>query len=260
MKILTYIPIAPRRPKIYARTIQSIFNMDCPWPMNIVFGRDDEPTGTKYQNICQKHNEARELVLKGDYDALFLVENDMVVPKDILTRLTTACEDVAYGLYVNRHGWNRWLAFSNIGPTSGTSFSDEEELARSVWGKVAESKGVGMGCTLIRRHVLENIRFRTDSQEIVADDWLFSLDCIERGYQQVHDFGALCGHISVSQRGAFILWPNIDSYRHVEVEALDGSQFKILQPGESVDIDINSFGVQNIWRLKNESDRSGLLD
>ncbi|GIV82780.1 MAG: hypothetical protein KatS3mg051_2134 [Anaerolineae bacterium] len=204
MRILLYCPLAPQTPRIYARTVESLFRMQWDGPLPMVFGRCDAPRGTKYQDLCAKHNEARTMVLDGGYDAVLFVENDMVVPPDTLERLCAVDADVAYGLYVSRHGWNRWLAFHSIHGYGGVSYSQDPERMRAVWGTVSETLGVGMGCTLIHRHVLERIGFRTAPDDVVADDWMFALDCIDQGFRQAHDFGVVCGHITPDGK---ILWP-----------------------------------------------------
>jgi hypothetical protein len=217
MNVLVYVPMAPTTPRIYARTVQSLFTLDWADELPIVFGRNDTPKGDKYADLRHKHNAARRMALDGNYDAVLFVENDMVLPADALRRLVAVDADVAYGLYVNRHGWNRWLAFFNIAGYGGVSFSQDEERMRDAWGNVRESKGVGMGCTLIHRHVLEAIEFRNAPDDAVADDWMFALDCAERGYRQAHDFGCVCGHITPDGK---VLWPNPDTPTRYSVEFL----------------------------------------
>lgn len=247
MRILCYVPLAPRTPKIYARTITSLFALDWPEYMPVVFGRNDSPVGTKYQDICAKHNEARRMVLDGDYDALFLVENDMILPPDTLYKLTALHSDVAYGLYVGRHGMQQWLAFTDILGYGGTSLSAQPELAREAWGRPLETRGVGMGCTLIRRHVLERLEFRTEPNDLVADDWMFSLDCIEHNFRQMHHLGVACGHIAQPGGNARILWPDPGVSGLVRVEFFDDSQLRKVLPGEKVQMHVSRFGVEQVY-------------
>lgn len=249
MKVLVYVPLAPKTPKIYARTISTIFGMDWDEPLPIVFGREDNPKVSKYQNLADKHNEARKMFLSGDYDALFMVENDMVLPKDTLSRLVDLGSDVGYGLYCSRHGRYRWLAFLEILGYHGISVSDSDNLAKEYWGQIRETKGIGMGCTLISRKVLENIFFRTEPGDIVADDWLFSLDCIQKGYKQVHDFGLVCGHIT-NVGAPRIIWPDPDAPFSHRIELFDKSQITPVFQGQDVEINIGSFGVQTLYKVR----------
>lgn len=206
MRVLVYCPVAPKTPKIYGRTLQSIFRLDWSFPLDYVFGREDHPAGTGYENIRDKHNHARRIVLNDGYDAVLFVEADMVIPSDALRKLVSVDADVAYGLYVNRHGWRRWLAFTMLDRNGAQSLSQKPDLAQACWGSPIETQGAGMGCTLIRRHVLEKLEFRLpqDGGDDVADDWMFALDCQRLGLRQVHHLGVVCGHISPNG----VLWPD----------------------------------------------------
>lgn len=144
-KILIYVPLSPTTPKIYGRSLQSTFRLEWPGKIEIVFGRNDNPVGHKYEDLVTKHNEARDMALMGGYDALFLIENDMILPPDALIKLDQVDADVAYGLYCGRHGWHHWLAFSHIIGWGGVSVSQDEALMHRVWGNVFETMGVGMG-------------------------------------------------------------------------------------------------------------------
>lgn len=216
MKVLLYSPLNPTVPRVYARTLQGIITQDWPFPMEIVFGKHDQTNGQHaYDNLIDKHNQARRMALEGGYDALFLVEADMVIPQNALLRLAAIDTDVAYGLYVSRHGSHQWLAFSSLRDHTGKSIDRDRRYCAQVWGKVIETKGVGMGCTLIRRNVLEKIEFTRRGS--CADDWYFSLDCIEAGFTQKHDLGVVCGHI-LGSNGAGTAWPNIHKQEMVEIE------------------------------------------
>lgn len=215
-KILIYAPMSPVTPKIYGRALTSIMRLGWPGQCDIVFGRNESLGGRhKYADICTKHNEARTMALTGNYAAVLFVENDMIVPSSALLDLNAVDADVAYGLYCSRHGFYRWLAFCAIEGLSGASFSQDPDLMRAVWGKACQTKGVGMGCTLVRRHVLEALEFRTHPEHAVADDWMFSLDCIEYGITQAHHFGVVCGHIT--NQGT-TLWPDPEADGGYRVE------------------------------------------
>ncbi len=210
-RILVYIPLNPTLPRLYGRALMGVMRQEYP-RYQVLLDRDDTPPGVvragvvAYGNICEKYNFAREVALREGYDALLTVEADMVIPPDTLTRLLAVDADVAYGLYCSRHNKYRWLAFTEITERHGLSLDEEPERARAAWGKVIETRGVGLGCTLIRRHVLEAIRFRWEGG-FLANDWYFSLDCIERGFVQKHDLGVVCGHIT-KRPSPRIIWPS----------------------------------------------------
>ena len=248
-KILCYIPMSPKRPKLYARTIQSVMNVIWDAQIEYVFNREDNPVEMPYANICKKYNQARAMCLAGDYDALWTVEADMIVPPLTLERLTRINADVAYGLYVSRHGNHRWLAFCSVGEQIGVSLSDDRINARAAWGNVVETQGVGLGCTLIWRHVLEKIEFRRPDDSAVANDWYFALDCMQHGFVQKHDFGVVCGHI-ISPPSPKILWPDPDADRLYRIEFFNEAPPERIQEGERVEIVIDRLETKGIYQMQ----------
>lgn len=249
-KILAYCPMAPKRPKLYARTLMSIFNVIWNEPIDYVFGREDNPGEEPYDNICKKHNHARRMALEGGYDALWMVESDMIVPPITLERLTRIDADVAYGLYVSRHGHYRWLAFTHIQDQMGISISDDAINAREAWGQVIETQGVGMGCTLIWRHVLEKIEFRHPPSAI-ADDWYYALDCKAHGFTQKHDLGVVCGHIQGAP-APLILWPSPDANNLFGVEYFPEAPFEPVKDNK-IEVKINGLGTKAIYLVPEEA-------
>jgi hypothetical protein len=55
--------------------------------------------------------------------------------------------------------------------------------------------GVGFGCTLIRRQVLEAIPFHANPTARQGPDSAFALDCVRQGVTQLARFDVRCGHI-----------------------------------------------------------------
>lgn len=204
MRVLTYVPLCPTQPRLHPLTAAAIENLE--WPtMPIVFGRNDAATN-HYADLCAKHNQARDMALDGGYDALFFVEADMVIPPDALRKLVALDVPVAYSLYVSRHPKHEWLALTRLMPTEHEYVSDDPDYAKHWFGdgtQAVETCGAGMGCTLIRRDVLERLAFRLDGGN--ADDWTFALDCVAYGIPQFTHTGVVCGHIA---RNA-VLWPDV---------------------------------------------------
>jgi hypothetical protein len=221
-RVLVYCPVAPTTPKIYGRTVQSIFGMRWPAPIDVVFGREDAPDPGRagYLNVLDKYVHAREMALEGGYDALLTIEADMVVPPMALARLSQVQADVAYGLYCSRHGNFPWLAALALHERSAVFLSTARpDLMSRVWGRVIETKGVGLGCTFIWRHVLERIPFRCPDVK-VANDWYFALDCQAAGFTQKTDCGVVCGHITMTPTPR-VIWPTPDDpERHYRFEFL----------------------------------------
>jgi hypothetical protein len=154
-------------------------------------------------NLMEKQNTIRAMFLASDYDYLMFVENDMVVPQDAIQRLIDADADVAYGLYVFRRPPYLWSAYSVINDEQmvGYPLNAVPEAAATAWGKVVDVDGVGFGCTLIKRRVLEQIPFRVGwdephpGGEVSHSDFYFAVDCLRAGFRQRCDTSLLCGHI-----------------------------------------------------------------
>ena len=166
-KVLIYCPLNPKPPGVHQRTRDSIFSLEWDGQADIVFGKRDRdiPRRRKISNhenecnldITNKYNHARELTLTGGYDAMMTIEADMIPPKNALERLARTDADVVYGLYVSRHGKHPWLTLSNVTEQvrGSKGIGETWQERESMWGKVVDTAGVGLGCTLIRREVLE---------------------------------------------------------------------------------------------------------
>lgn len=204
MNILVVCPIY----QAYSQSIQSMLLLDWPGRYDLLMlqgEEDDQPDG--YARITRKYQEARKQFLAGDYDAMLTIEADMLVPRHALHSLVDTGADVAYGLYCWRHAilGYAWSAYSVVGGDSGMdglSLSDTPSEATRLWGKVARTQGVGLGCTLIRRHVLEALDF--DRRGTASNDWFFAIDARQAGFSQVSDLSVVCGHIQNDR----IVWPD----------------------------------------------------
>jgi hypothetical protein len=210
-RVLIYCPLNPNTPGVHNRTLESIFALEWDGQADIVFGKHDfqvmfTDQNVRNRNIRDKYNQAREIALDGNYDALFTIEADIISPPNALNRLTKVDADIAYGLYVSRHGKHPWLTMTNVteqvrgSQGKGETWQEREAM----WGRVVDTAGVGLGCTLIRRDVLEAIPFRV-KDDWIANDWYFAIDAREMGFTQQHDCSVVCGHID----GYRTLWPDI---------------------------------------------------
>lgn len=229
MRVLIYTPKHPTY-GIRLQTVEAVHAMlaataeEADWWLDD--GVHEHPKA--YQNIAANYNAARARVLEEGYDALLTIEADMIPPRDAIDRLLATGADVAYGLYIFRQG-KQWSAYEKLGLFRAISISRREEMARATWGSVVDVAGLGMGCTLIRRHVLAALHFRLYEGEesdwirqhyepvarryrirldgpryMMANDWIFAMDAAHAGYRQVCDTSVVCGHVD----GDTVLWPD----------------------------------------------------
>ncbi|MBE0690385.1 MAG: hypothetical protein IH587_09725, partial [Anaerolineae bacterium] len=97
------------------------------------------------------------------------------------------------------------------------TISGDPERARKYWGEAINVAGIGMGFTLIKRHVIEAAPFR--SLEYACCDWALALDARERGWAQQAHLGVACGHMTKTPSPC-ILWPDPDEPEMARVEYL----------------------------------------
>lgn len=154
----------------------------------------------------------------GDYTHMLTLEDDMVVPPDALTKLLAVDAPVAYGLYCWRRKPYYWNAYRSLMLDTGASWMyDQPHTAAKLLKDAApvETMGLGNGCTLIKREILDQIPWRLDLGR-AAPDWWFANDCTAAGITQVHHFGVVCGHISLTP-AARVLWPAINQHDRATV-------------------------------------------
>ena len=247
-KILVYTPEHPGygiKPQTYESIKQAIDKYD--GPIDWIISQGDNPLNAPYDNVVYHHNKARDIVLNNGYDAFLSIEADMVIPEDTIIQLLEADADVVYGLYVWRHKPHRWSAYKTLTLWGGESISYNHNGhdAREAWGKTIDVGGLGMGCTLIRRNVLETIHFRLhdgshswivdeydkqfkeiginpyrDRRQMVCDDWLLAMDAQHYGFSQQANLGVVCGHIN----GDNVLWPDPDADKFYRLEPAETVQ------------------------------------
>jgi hypothetical protein len=237
MKILLFCPLNPNPPRLWRKTVEGILKVQWQEPIDYWLTANDNPFAEPYLNITHQYNKARARVLDGGYDALMCVESDMIIPPDTLKRLAACESDVAYGLYVFRHTRHTWSAYLDLQQTSGISVSEDRHGALSMWGRVVDVAGVGLGCTLIRRNALERVKFRLSDTEPTktACDWHFALDAASEGLLQRCDLGVVCGHQSYTPY-PMILWPDITQTRLYRRETLEGVKMEPIKPGQQFSV------------------------
>ncbi len=197
-------------------------------------GRCNPYPGRDMRNVLSQYNMAREICLRGPYDALLTVEHDMVLPMHAVQALCDTPAPVVYGTYPLRpegvlNAW-RYEGMAGLGMSLGRP-QYMAELRRYTVAGVGRVSGCGFGCTLIRRAVLEAIPFRQDYLGH-APDMPFALDCVHADILQLARFDVRCGHID---RGITM-----------EIQGKEGADTVTVTCIQSVNVIVDGGGVSMI--------------
>lgn len=181
---------------LFPQALASIFQLQWNGKLDHLLQNGGDTPGAPLANCTHKRQWACEVALDKGYDALLFADHDMLLPPDALTRLNAVDALIVYGLYTLRHERDgyQWSAARSVGVERWQSFSEHPDLARSAWGRVHPVAGMGFGCTLIRREVLEALPMRW--YDHAGPDWALSVDAQAHGFAQACDFGVLCGHMT----------------------------------------------------------------
>lgn len=224
--VLVFTPVLRLEPV----TVTALMALEFDGSLSLLFQRDNPEPGARgvlgsggvhaadVRNHLHQYQRGREMFLRGDYDAMLVIESDMVPPPDVLDRLSACRADVAYGVYRFRqidkvNLLERYPVNAETGaltPIVGSSLSDREHLLRRLArdGRIA-CAGSGLGCVLIRRRVLEQIPFRHPRSPIVYCDVPWTEDVYTAGFSQVAAM-IVCGHVT---EDGVILWPEVGDAR-----------------------------------------------
>lgn len=205
-RVQVFTPVQRLEPE----TVAALLALQWPGVLTWIFQRDNPETASDRQaarrNILHQYQQARCRFLKGNDEALFVVESDIVPPLDALQKLAALEADVAYGVYRFRvsNVINIFEKYPGTAKNMGESLSlYPPKLAAARKAGVIACTGGGLGCTLIKRHVLEAIPFRLG--ENAHCDSYFNQDVLEAGFSQMADMSVVCGH---KNEAGEILWPD----------------------------------------------------
>lgn len=215
--VLSRIFVVTPTKRLEPETVASLFALKWSGALDYYLTRDNPyPPDVRrgFENILHNLTKARKVFLAGNYDAMFVIESDMIVPADALERLSRIDAGVVGGLYFMRHGPNgtpNAYAFDQARPESIDGTIQPRDIAR---GKPMRTNGVCLGATLIRRDVVKKIAFRLpDDNDTAAPDWAFMQDCNRAGVATICDPTVKCGHI---RPDGVALWPMNDGYGREE--------------------------------------------
>jgi hypothetical protein len=144
------------------------------------------------ERIVSSRNILRENVLQS-YDHFLSLEQDVIPPTNIIERMLEHKKPIITGMYFTYKGDEKtitpllWIK----GKGEIRNLTEEEAMQ----DQVIEVDAAGMGCMLIAKEVLRNVRFRYEKESNSFDDMWFCKDAKDRGYKIMADTSIRCKHL-----------------------------------------------------------------
>lgn len=183
--------------------------------------------------------------LRVNGDVLLMIDDDIVVPPDALTKLLSVFENdpragVAGGLYYARDGI-RPMAVAGWNPLDTTSAYTPAFLHDPV-----EVDGVGFGCVLVKCAVFKALGEPYFSAQVFLEeslrrvrvcneDYLFCKRAAEAGFATYLHAGVRLGHYDRGTGTTFPLaWESDEATNHARMSVMRGDQFALVPLDEHV--------------------------
>lgn len=192
--------------RLEPETVRALMMLDWPGPLALYMQRDN-PHDNGRENITHQYQSGRRVFLAGNWDAMLVIESDIIPPPDTLTRLAALQADVAYGHYVFRttQTSNVYERYPGQPRNEGESLSVwKRKYSAAMRAGVVDCSGAGLGCALILRHVLERFDFHHPHNDGGHCDTYFNRDVLRAGMIQRADMHLFCGHKHVDGQ---VYWP-----------------------------------------------------
>ncbi len=155
---------------------------------------------TNHEYITESQNMLRDYFLANKFDYFFSYEADQFAPRNIIEKLLMADKDVISAPYFIDHGYKSRLLISYFEQTGEknykTVFPEMDKLIKFMDGTIKQTYENGIGCTLIKRYVLEKIRFRIEKFHPGHSDKYFYADLWESGIHNYVDTSILVRHFN----------------------------------------------------------------
>lgn len=189
IQILLAIPTAKN---VETSTFQSIYNLDIPKNVEInlqfFYG----------YNVDQVRNLISDFTIKNNFDYVFCVDSDIVLPKDALVKLLNQNKDIISGIYKQRflNEDRPEIYLNKNGYIERATMEDIKE------NKILEVSSCGFGCTLISKNLLYRIGYpqfeyhsSIDFKDTISEDTDFCIKANKCGTNIYVDTSIRCGHI-----------------------------------------------------------------
>ena len=153
--------------------------------------------------IINSRNLLRQKFLEGDYNFFFSLEQDVIPPKDVIERLLAHKKEIVSGVYfaeknlISESFHKKILlpVLYDFVKENGKDIPDKMRFfgGDELDGSLKEVKTAGLGCLLIHKKVLKNIKFRYEKDGF--DDVFFCQDLRAKGFKVFADTSVICKHL-----------------------------------------------------------------
>jgi cellulose synthase/poly-beta-1,6-N-acetylglucosamine synthase-like glycosyltransferase/glycosyltransferase involved in cell wall biosynthesis len=181
----------PTNKYIESETFKSIYDLDIPEGYEVDF-----QFFYGYQ-IDQIRNLIAEWAK--NYDYLFSVDSDIVLPSDSLRKMIEADKDIVTGLYIQRIPNTHTLEVYMVNPVGGLSNIPYELLFQH--DGLVEVAGCGFGCCLVKGEVFRRMEYphfyyqsALDHKNTVSEDVYFCKKARDLGFAVWADTTIVCDH------------------------------------------------------------------
>lgn len=150
------------------------------------------------ERIVSSRNILREYAIKNNYDYLLSLEQDVIPPEDIIEKLLRHNKKVVTGVYyihnVMPDGKIHLVPLVNI-------LEDNKKTMRTLnyseinMPRLLKIYSCGLGCLLIHKDILKEIKFRYVKEVDTHDDRWFCIDLHEKGIDLYCDNTIICKHL-----------------------------------------------------------------
>lgn len=206
MKILIAVPTFEN---IYPDTFKSIYDLDPD-------GHELHFDFVRGYDCATARNRIAQKTLDGGYDYVLMVDNDVVLPADVLKSLTDDIRDVCLGYYAHRDTDNIYrgrvsvcklhqpdgIRYFNYPLESEYSAEELQDLREGGTYKI-QIHGGGMGCAFIKADIFRRLKYpwydwvnyKDDNRGMLSEDLYFCELCRQDCIPVFTDSRAECGHM-----------------------------------------------------------------
>lgn len=206
MKILVAVPTFEN---IYPDTFKSVYDID----------RDGHDVIFEYirgYDCATARNKIAQTAISYNTDYVLMVDNDVVVPSDIIKIMLDDPKDVVLGYYAHRNADNKYTGntcICKLTDDNGINYFNyplESEYTADDMKKFRENgrfkiqiHGGGMGCAFIKTDVFRRINYpwydwvnyADDHRGMLSEDLYFCEACKKKQIPIYTDSRAACGHM-----------------------------------------------------------------